>query len=105
MPNPRQKLQLYNPAYDKRSEQRTRCLVLAFIAYKKYHLLVAFFCVATFLTKHFALFICEVRCYIVNPRTYTHNQLTVMAQSPLDKIQALDAIEKEVILCLQSAGP
>lgn len=27
-----------------------------------------------------------------------------MAQSPLDKIQALDAIEKEIILCLQSAG-
>lgn len=27
-----------------------------------------------------------------------------MAHSPLEKIQALDAIEKEVILCLQSAG-
>lgn len=27
-----------------------------------------------------------------------------MAHSPLEKIQALDAIEKEIILCLQSAG-
>lgn len=27
-----------------------------------------------------------------------------MSHSPLDKIQALDAIEKEIILCLQSAG-
>lgn len=27
-----------------------------------------------------------------------------MAHSPLDKIQALDAIEKEIILCIQSAG-
>lgn len=27
-----------------------------------------------------------------------------MAHNPLDKIQALDAIEKEIITCLQSAG-
>lgn len=27
-----------------------------------------------------------------------------MAHNPLDKIQALDAIEKEIIQCLQSAG-
>ncbi|KAG4073814.1 hypothetical protein HA402_001038 [Bradysia odoriphaga] len=27
-----------------------------------------------------------------------------MAHSPLEKIQALDGIEKEIILCLQSAG-
>lgn len=27
-----------------------------------------------------------------------------MAHSPLDKIQALDAIEKEIITCIQSAG-
>lgn len=27
-----------------------------------------------------------------------------MSHSPLDKIQALDAIEKEIITCLQSAG-
>lgn len=27
-----------------------------------------------------------------------------MAHSPLDKIQALDAIEKEIITCVQSAG-
>ncbi|KAJ6647421.1 Mediator of RNA polymerase II transcription subunit 11 [Pseudolycoriella hygida] len=27
-----------------------------------------------------------------------------MAHSPLEKIQALDSIEKEIILCLQSAG-
>lgn len=27
-----------------------------------------------------------------------------MSHSPLDKIQALDAIEKEIITCIQSAG-
>lgn len=27
-----------------------------------------------------------------------------MSHNPLDKIQALDAIEKEIIMCLQSAG-
>lgn len=27
-----------------------------------------------------------------------------MSHSPLDKIQALDAIEKEIITCMQSAG-
>lgn len=27
-----------------------------------------------------------------------------MSHNPLDKIQALDAIEKEIIQCLQSAG-
>ena len=27
-----------------------------------------------------------------------------MSHNPLDKIQALDAIEKEIITCLQSAG-
>lgn len=27
-----------------------------------------------------------------------------MSHSPLDKIQALDAIEKEIVTCLQSAG-
>lgn len=27
-----------------------------------------------------------------------------MSHSPLEKIQALDAIEKEIIICLQSAG-
>lgn len=27
-----------------------------------------------------------------------------MAHNPMDKIQALDAIEKEILTCLQSAG-
>lgn len=30
--------------------------------------------------------------------------LRKMSHSPLDKIQALDAIEKEIINCVQSAG-
>lgn len=31
-------------------------------------------------------------------------ELRKMSHSPLDKIQALDAIEKEIINCVQSAG-